>query len=672
MKPSPRKFNDEGALRSPTTGLAWAEWRLVAAGIVLAAVCGDTSAGVNLWTKASRGGQLHAIAASPSLPDVIWTVDFGDTLYESSDRGETWRSVTTADAVYWEWITNITLDPADTDTLFVTYDEGHYEGTVRTRNHGRTWVDLDFAADNGRQPLAINPQNHHVIYAIPFDSPEIWKSLDGGDNWQRLMEFGTDRAPRSIALDPVRPNNVYVGTAKGVYKSADAGLTWSAANTGFPGNGQQVIVHALKGHPQRRDVLWAATNQGMYKTTDGGGGWVRLDCGPRPLDVRDLVVAPSDPEILYAAAASGEIYKGRYGGSIWHVTSMQGAPTGSRITLQVDAVSPDTVYATVGTTGVVRSIDGGRTWNLVGRGFELWADQAVASPKHSGTVYALGDLVLKTRDAGSTWQVASGGLRAEGWLEKLIMHPRDNRVLYLSDMDEVFRSIDGGKNWTATARAWNKYVSPELLAVDPANSRRVLIDTWSEGALETLDAGDHWHQLSPDLSAAGSVSSIAFDERRSSVIYAGVSTDAESRLWISRDNGKSWGPFGPALSGRWWFNQVAPDPFDGNLFMIIAYGALFRWKPGDGSWTRVFPKTDRYESFSEVEFDPRVPGTVYVASRRCGVWRSRDGGLSWQPMSNGLYRDDEILWVESIAFDATRPVLYAATEDGVYVRTLAD
>ncbi|MEW6366289.1 MAG: hypothetical protein AB1714_16810 [Acidobacteriota bacterium] len=664
--------------------------------IVLAATSSSSAAGVNVWTKVDAGGRLAVVAASPSQPGLVWAVEGYDRLIKSTDGGQTWDSAVPGEGSYWgskstevgeTWngampdadtywssVYELVVDPVDRKTLFMAWNDGKEAGLCRTRNGGRTWVDLDILAST----LSVNTINHDVMYAIDYYYPEVWKSADGGDNWRRIFEFDADHEPRSIKVDPASPSNVYVGTTGGVFKSTDAGVKWVSVNNGLPAGGQGLLVSALSAHSRRSDTVWAATNRGLYRTTNGGTEWVRLSRGLPAVEMYDVVVSPSDPDVLYVVTVTGEVYRGTRGGATWLAVPIPGAPSTGRIHLQVDAASADTVLAISDGSGILRSTDGGRSWELTGKGLSFGVNEVVASPKHGGTVYAVGGLILKSRDGGSTWGLASGGLREYPdyyGLGGLLVHPKNTLTLYSRSATElIYRSTDGGKSWTATTQPWHE-VTFEAFTIDPANPRRLLVMV--DGALlESLDRGDHWHLLSSDLPGAGDVRPLVFDPRRPGVFYAGVSTDAgheeKARLWRSEDDGKCWSPFSPVLAPSWGFKQIAPDPHNPGVFFVIAGGTLLRWKQGDGHWSMVFPETDSYRWFTQVAFDPDAPGTMYVASDESGVWRSLDGGTNWHPINRGLPTSGSYTWVNSITVDAEQPVLYAGTEDGIYVRTIRD
>ena len=152
----------------------------------------------------------------------------------------------------------------------------------------------------------------------------------------------------ALAIDPATPSTLYAGTyGRGVFKSANGGASWSAANTGLTNTN----VRALAINPATPSTLYAGTWDdvsvgGVFKSTDGGAAWSAVNSGLTTTDVRALVIDPATPSTLYAGTES--VYKSTNGGALW--TAANTGLTNPYVNaLAIDPTTPSTLYA--GTRG---------------------------------------------------------------------------------------------------------------------------------------------------------------------------------------------------------------------------------------------------------------------------------------------------------------------------------
>ncbi len=250
------------------------------------------------------------------------------------------------------------------------------------------------------------PSRPNLFYMGGVDGG-VWRSTDYGIKWKNI----TDNWPSAsdsigaLAVAPSNPNVIYAGTGEsdirgdmitgdGVYKSTDAGKTWSYAGLRDTHTTMDLIVD-----PGDPNTVYAASmghvfvpgpNRGVFKTTDGGKTWRKVLFVDNNTGVVDLTMAPSDPKVLYAAAwqayrkpwhlesggpGSG-IYKSTDGGEHWtNITKAPGFPPGvlGKIGLAVAPSNPNVVYAAVQAKdgGIFRSDNGGASWRLVNADMQL-------------------------------------------------------------------------------------------------------------------------------------------------------------------------------------------------------------------------------------------------------------------------------------------------------------
>lgn len=274
-----------------------------------------------------------------------------------------------------------------------------------------------------------------LIYAASA-SGGVWKSINAGTTWEPVFDKQTTSSIGDIALAPSNPEIVWVGTGEsnnqrssswgdGVYKSENGGKTWTNMGLKTSQHIGRIIVH-----PANPDIVFVAAvgplwadggERGLFKTTDGGKTWTNVLKISEHTGVTDVIMDPTDPNTMYAAAFQRQrkaysfigggpesgIYKSTDGGTTWTKLT-EGLPKGDigRIGLDVSRSQPRTVYATLETKTpeVYRSDDYGASWRKTGTYFEYpwYMSQIRVDPKNPDRVYLLGVPIFVSEDGGAT------------------------------------------------------------------------------------------------------------------------------------------------------------------------------------------------------------------------------------------------------------------------------
>ena len=572
-------------------------------------------------------------------------------------------------------------------------------GVFRSTNGGRSWTSAGLvqprspfsgAGTTGVTSLAVDPRSPMTVYAglKVYDGPNgvggatyreaVYKSTDGGQTWRPLGLAG-----QPVAISPTDPPTVYAATGglpgtSRLFRSTDGGRSWQRTDLGPPST--YPYRWALAFDPLTPATVYAAMGR-VFESSDGGSTWRAVGVPARYGEVTAIAIDPQHPQTVYAGADAGVI-KSLDGGRSWHMVNA-GMPHGSdrwygRVTaLHVDPRNSRTLYASTICAGVFKSTDGGRRWSPANAGLEPqcgWTYSLAFDPRAPQTIYAAGHTraVLKSIDGGTHWQVTNKGVSLSS-VSSLAVDPENPRTVYASTRAlGLFKSADGGADWRPLAPG-HKLV--EGVALDPSDPRNILM-TATNGIVRSSDAGRTWTEAT---FGARPVAVVAISGK---TVYAGTAGDG---LFGSTDGGHSWRGLGPPGTH---VQALAIGPGDPAVVYAgvwgSARGGLYTSTDGGNSWQRL--TTALKIDVTAVVLDPRNPQTVYIGTGggAGAVFKSTDGGATWEPESTGLRIRMKVVtvsggvrWiteavgVAALAIDPAHPnTLYAATRgSGVFRST---
>jgi photosystem II stability/assembly factor-like uncharacterized protein len=584
---------------------------------------------------------IGAIAVAPSNPNVLYVgtgesdmrsqISFGNGMYKSTDAGKTWTHIGLDST---RQIGRILVDSRNPDIVFVAalghaYGANPERGVYRSSDGGANWQKVLYKGDNiGAIDLAFDPQNSRTIYAALWNtrrppwsvySPSygpgsgIFKSTDGGDSWQQLTEgLPTERVGRiGIAVPPATPNQVYaIIDAKegGIYRSDDAGVTWRKMSADRRIWGRGWYFCNVVADPENSETVYVS-NTSLYRSTDGGMNWTSIRGAPGGDDYHQLWIYPSDPKRMILSSDQGTIVS-EDRALTW--SSWYNQPTS-----QLYHVAPDyrfPYWATgaqqdSGSVGVPtrsgHSEISMHDWSGMCAGEE--SGYTAPDPLHPEILF--GDNVTKCNVITGEVRNVSPELNRKGpfrktWTLPLVFSEADPHALYFSDQF-LFKTLDGGNTWAQ--------ISPDLTREDP-------------GVPYNLD----------DAAAADAPLS-----RRRGVIYTiGPSPIAANAdlIWIGTDDGYIQKT---SDGGKTWQNVTPPEltPWSKIVMMQASH----------------FEANEAYAAVDRHRLEDNDPY----------IYRTRDAGRTWQRITNGLPAG---VYMQSIKEDPIRKgLLFAGTELGVFV-----
>ncbi len=472
------------------------------------------------------------------------------------------------------------------------------------------------------------PSQPHVFYAGAVNGG-VWKTDDDGRTWTPIFDGQPTGSIGAIAVAPSDPNVIYVGsgeglqrpdlsTGDGIYKSTDAGRTWT--HLGLR-DGQQIPQIAVDPHDARR--LFVAVlghpygpnpERGIYRSTDGGATFQKVLFKDENTGGSDVEIDPSNPQVVYASlwesrqgpwensqwmGTSGGLFKSTDGGDTWRQLTSGLPKDVVQVNLAIAPSDPHRLYATLAMMrglAIYRSIDGGATWERattdprpaerIGGG-DLPVPRV--DPQNPDVVYVASIVTWKSTDGGKTWTGIRGAPGGDDY-QNIWINPRDPGIILLGSDQGAIVTVNGGRTWSS----WYNQPTAQLYhaGADNAFPYRVCSGQQESGSACVSSRGD-WGEIT----------------------------------W------RDWTTVGAEEYG-----YVTPDPLNSDL---VYGGKLTRFDRRTGQAADVSPQPIRTPGFRTVRTQPEVfspvdPHILYFASNT--VWKTRDGGRTWQQISPDLTR----------------------------------
>ena len=304
----------------------------------------------------------------------------------------------------------------------------------------------------------------------------------------------------AIAINPKRPNFIYIATNNKIYKSKDGGETWAVMTEGL-GTAPRVISLAI--HPELTSTVYAGTwGDSVYRSLDGGQHWSIINAGMKEhvSIVNSFAFHPENPNIFFAGLTVG-IFKTENAGLMWDDVPNKGMDSVYVVPLILDHSDPNVLYA--GTSGgVYRSSNGGQTWvllhkgmlkNLIDSGLELGVNTLAQDPVHTNKIYAgTTNGAYKSTNRGDSWSKIAGGL-GDDFIAHILIDPQEHSTLYAGTTQGVFRSQDEGDHWTPIQEGLTTK-NVRYMAMDPTDPKIIYAGT-QKGLFKTVNGGEAWREL---------------------------------------------------------------------------------------------------------------------------------------------------------------------------------
>ena len=472
------------------------------------------------------------------------------------------------------------------------------------------------------------PQQPNVFYFAQVNGG-VWKSIDYGHAWMPIFDDQPTGSIGAIAVAPSDPNIIYVGSGEGlhrpdlsvgdgIYKSTDAGKTWT--HLGLR-DGQQIPMVAVD--PRNANRLFVAVlghpygpneERGIFRSTDGGQTFQKVLYKDEYTGGSFVDIDPRNPDTVYAclwqgqegpwengafAGTTGGIFKSTDGGSTWNQLK-GGLPDVLQANLAIAPSDPDRIYATVAgmqSIGIYRSDDAGATWTKItddarpaGRigGGDLSVPKV--DPKNPDVVYIASTVSWKSTDGGKTWNALRGAPGGDDY-QNIWINPNDPNIILLGSDQGTVVSVNGGQTWSD----WYNQPTAQMyhVAADNAFPYRLCSGQQESG----------------------------------SVCISSRGNDGEITM-------REWHPVAADE-----YSYVAPDPSDPD---IVFGGKVTKYDRRTATVQNVSPKAVRSPDLRMLRTEPVVfspvkgSHTLYFAGNT--IWKTTDGGNNWTQISEDLSR----------------------------------
>ena len=347
------------------------------------------------------GGNIVALALDPQQPATLYALPYeypdGPRVFKTTTGGGAW---TTVGLLPDGSVSTLLVDPHDSDYLY-----GMNSTSVwRSADGGASWD--DYTLPTYVTSLAADPLVPGRLFASGYNYttyavPTVMVSTDYGQSWS-TTEIDPDTGyAYCVEFDPVDSGTAYAGCAYGlVFKTTDGGAHWDSACAGLPVTASMDDIAVNPGNP---DIVLAAASDGVYRSTDAGGSWSRAGGLTMAFD---LALSPANPAIAYCLGYDTApcLYVSDDSGATWALQpgSVQQSKGGSLI---IDPANGDVVYSP-GAMGVVKTADRGVHWAAVNSGIRIASIPTISSSPwnpHAVYVEVTNNAVFQSQSAGDTW-----------------------------------------------------------------------------------------------------------------------------------------------------------------------------------------------------------------------------------------------------------------------------
>lgn len=650
-----------------------------------------------------RGGRSIAASGVKGRKKEAYFGATGGGLWKTVDGGDTWTPVTDGQITSAS-VGAVAVSESNPDVVYIGMGESAIRGNImpgdgiyKSTDAGKTWKHVGFRTVDAISKIRIHPTNPDIVYAAvfgkysaPSEERGVYKSVDGGATWKRVLYRDANSGAVDIVLDRTNPQVLYAGIweayrkeyqmssggpGSGLFKSTDGGETWTEITRapGLPsGLVGKIGVAVTAAKPGRVYALIENENGGLFMSDDAGASWKLMNSDrnirQRAFYYSHLFADHKNADVVYLENVS--FYRSSDAGKT--LVSIGNGSHGDWHDLWIDPDDPEHLVAGNDGGGTV-TFNGGKQYTAQDFPTEQWYH--VITTKHVPFHVCGSQQDNSTLCTPMNWnmgrQNAAPGQEAQGGMEVsyrvgggepgyIAPDPLDLDVFYAGTNNGGY--VDKFNKKTGLSREVNPY--PWFYSGEPSKEIR-----------------ERWQWTFP----------ILFSPLDPKLLFV-----SSQRLWSSRDGGRTWKNLSPDLTRHAPETQEkSGGPITGDMNGPEVYGVIFSVGPskkdvnviftgsddglvhvtrnGGTTWTNVTPKDmPEFGRVSQIDASAFDAGTAYISVRRPllndrapYIFRTTDYGKTWTKIVKGLGAED---YVHAVREDPTRRgLLYAATQHGVYI-----
>ncbi len=552
--------------------------------------------------------------------------------------------------------------------------------------------------------VEMDPTNQQIIYA-GIASGGIFKSTNGGTIWNPIFDNAPNLSIGDIGISPSNPSIIYVGTGEsnggggsqtydglGVYKSTNAGATWSYVGLDSVGSIGRVIVDPK--NPNRAfvaamgDLFGKDSKRGIYRTTNGGTTWQKVLYVTDSTGGVDLAINPINPDTIYAATwervrtpyyhtyggVTSNVYRSYNGGNTWTKLT-NGIPsnvsTNGRIGIGICNTSPNVLYAIYADAignfkGIFKTTDYGTSWVQTNDGslsgmyatYGWWNGKITVDPNNANIVYAVGFDTYKSTNGGGSWANTTASNHVDH--HALYVHPLNSNLVLDGNDGGIYISTNAGSTYTKPALPITQFYTSEIDYTTPA---RLYGGAQDNNVIRTTTGAlNNWTSI-----VGGDGFYTLVDPTNNAYVYGESQYGAMQR---STNGGGSFSGGTSGISGTDRQNWNTPFVFDPSNPVNMYYGSNRLWKSTNRavSWTVISPDLTNgvtagnlvWSTITTIAVAKSNANVIYVGTDDGNIQVTTNGGANWTKVSTSLPKR----WVTRVAVDPVNPAVAYATVSG--------
>ena len=655
---------------------------------------------------AAYSGRISDLAVNPANPSEYYVGVAAGGLWKTINHGTTFEPIFDKQAVY--SIGCVTMDPNNSNVVWVGTGENNTQrnlsygdGVYKTTDGGKTFTNMGLKTSSQIGKIMIDPRNSNVVYVAaqgqawgPGGERGLYKTVDGGKTWDRILEIGEYTGVSDMEMDPRNPDILYAsshqrerrvyskidgGPESAIYKSVDAGATWTKLKKGLPSGDVGRIGLALS--PANPNILYAVielpgNKGGTYRSTDMGESWEKRSnkVSGSPQYYNELYADPINPDLIILMDTRAA--RSKDGGKTWE--NIEGR--NKHVDNHAIWINPDdTDHYLMGCDGgLYETYDGAKTWQFasnlpITQYYHVRVDNdfpfynVYGGAQDNGSWFGPSQTHRRSL-VNADWTYTIGG---DGYLS--IPDPNNPDISYCESQYCGIRRYDRTTNNSVSIKPqptedevynWN-WNTPYILS--PFNSKTLYIG--GQYVLKSTDMGGTWKKISPDLtrqidqntlpmmgkmwppeavaknmstSKFGNIFALNESPFKQGMLYVG--TD-DGLIWRTENDGADWIKYSsfPGVPDMTFVNYVLPSQHEQNTVY-----ACFDGRKNSSDFTPYLIKsTDKGQTWTSIASN--LPsGTVYCIQEdfenpnilfigtEWGVWTTIDGGNKWVQLKNGI------------------------------------